>query len=245
MKSMARAGRLLVLLSLAAAVAAQGGWGRGVVRKDTERYRRTRMNWGGKLPTEEELAKPPVPGQPRPKPLLVYVASSLRTRDQERFEEVVVQNESFVIAAKFFVCAQVSEATAKTHQLFEGLNWKAPAILVIDSSRQVREVARGRASAMKAVDLMRMVGQPDYVTDINETLRQAKLVLGNFDQVDAGREALKIKRTRVENALGKGDEAKARVLEKECDKDEAELDALFKKTEQEWNDLLKVKIKNA
>ena len=239
---MAWAGRSLVLLLAASAAFAQGGGGK-VRRTDTERYRRTRMAWGGSLPTPEQLAKTPSPGDPRPRPLLVYVASSIRSKDQERFEEVVVENESFAIAANFFDCVQVSEATAKGHQLFQGLKWSAPAIIVIDSSRKKREVAHARASAMKAVDLMRMVGQPDYESDINEALRKTKVLLGTFDQIDAARDALKIKRARVDNALGKGDKAGAAVLEKDCDKDEEEIDELFKKTEKEWNEILAVKIK--
>lgn len=238
---MASVGRYLLLLIAAAAVGQ--GRGSGIVRTDTERYRRTRMAWGGSLPTPEKLATAPAPGDPRPRPLLVYVASSLRSHDQERFEEVVVENESFVIAARFFDSVQISEATAKAHQLFEGLKWSAPAVLVIDSARKTREIAHARASAMKAVDMMRMVGQPDYVSDINETLRKAKVLLGTFDQVDAARDSLKIKRARVENALAKGDKARANVLEKDCDRDEEQLNELFKKTEQEWNELFDLKIK--
>lgn len=229
------------MLFLAAAAVAQGRG--GAVRTDTERYRRTRMAWGGSLPTAEQLATPPSAGDPRPKPLLVYVVSGLQSRDQSRFEEVVVENESFVFASQFFDCVQVSEATARAHQLFEGLKWSAPAVIVIDSSRKTREVAHARASAMKAVDLMRMVGQPDYVSDINETLRKAKVLLGTFDQVDAARDALAIKRARVENALGKGDKARASVLEKDCDRDEEQLNELFRKTEKEWNEVFDLKIK--
>ncbi len=237
-----RLGGCLLFLLLAAAAVAQGR-GRGVVRTDTERYRRTRMVWGGSLPKPEQLATAPSRGDPRPRPLLVYVQSSLRSNDQARFEEVVVQNESFVVAARFFDCVQVAEAAAKPNPLFEGLKWDAPAILVIDSSRRTREVAHARASAMKAVDLMRTVGQPDYETDINETLRKAKVLLGTFDQVDAARDALKIKRARVDNALSKGDKAKAAVLEEDCDRDEERLNDLFKKTESEWDGLFDLKIK--
>lgn len=239
---MAWTGQGLVLLLAASAAFAQGGGGK-VRRTDTERYRRTRMAWGGSLPTAEQLAKTPSPGDPRRKPLLVYVASSIRSKDQERFEEVVVENESFVAAAQFFECVQASEAAARAHPLLEGLKWSAPALIVFDSSRKTREVAHARASAMKAVDLMRMVGQPDYESDINETIRKAKVLLGTFDQVDAARDALKIKRARVDNALGKGDKARAAVLEKDCDKDEDEIDELFKKTEKEWNEIFDVKIK--
>ncbi|MFI5402259.1 MAG: hypothetical protein ACHQ1G_04930 [Planctomycetota bacterium] len=238
---MASVGRWLPVLFLAAAAVAQGRG--GAVRTDTERYRRTRMAWGGSLPTPEQLATPPAAGDPRPKPLLVYVVSGLQSRDQSRFEEVVVENESFVFAAQFFECVQVSEATARAHQLFEGLKWSAPAVIVIDSSRKTREVAHARASAMKAVDLMRMVGQPDYVSDINETLRKAKVLLGTFDQVDAARDALAIKRARVENALGKGDKARAAVLEKDCDRDEEQMNKLFRETEKEWNELFDLKFK--
>jgi hypothetical protein len=233
--------RRILLFLAAAATLAQGG-GKDE-RTDTERYRRTRMAWGGALPSAEKLAAVPAPGDPRPRPLLIYVASSIRSNDQARFEEVVVENESFVIAAQFFDCVQVSEAAARAHPLFEGLKWSAPAILVVDSTRKTREVAQARASAMKAVDLMRMVGQPDYESDINETLRKAKVLLGTFDQVDAARDALKIKRARVENALGKGDKARAAVLEKDCDKDEEQINELFNRTEKEWNELFAVKIK--
>jgi hypothetical protein len=237
----ASGGQSLLLLLIAALAFAQGGG--GAVRTDTERYRRTRMAWGGSLPKPEQLAKTPAPGDPRPRPLLVYVASGIQSRDQARFEEVVVENESFVLASQFFDCVQVSEATARAHQLFLGLKWSAPAVIVIDSSRKTREVAHARASAMKAVDLMRRVGQPDYENDINETLRKAKVLLGTFDQVDAARDALKIKRARVENALGKGDKARAAVLEKDCDRDEEQISELFKKTEKEWNELFDLKIK--
>jgi len=237
-------GRWLLLLLLAAAAVAQGR-GRGVVRTDTDRYKRTRMAWGGSLPKPEELATAPSQGDPRRKPLLVYVPSSLRSNDQARFEEVVFENESFVVAARFFDCVQAAEASVRSHPLFEGLKWEAPAIVVIDSSRQTREVAHARASAMKAVDLMRMVGQPDYETDMNETLRKAKVLLGTFDQIDAARDALKIKRARVENALAKGDKAKAAVLEKDCDRDEEQMKELIRKTEREWDGLFDLKIKKA
>jgi len=150
-----------------------------------------------------------------------------------------------VIASRFFDCIQVSEASGSKHPLLEGLKWSAPAVIVIDSSRKTREVSRGRASAMKAVGLMRKVGQPDYESDINETVRKAKVLLGTFDQVDAARDALKIKRARVENALAKGDKAGAAALEKDCDKDEEKINDLFKETEKEWNELFDLKIKTA
>lgn len=237
-------GRCIVPLLLVGAVALAQGRGSGTVRRtDTERYRRTRMAWNGSLPKTEDLAKEPSPGDPRLRPMLIYIPSSLQSKDQERFEEVVLEDESFVIASHFFDCIQVSENTAKSYPLFEGLRWSAPAVIIIDSSRKTREVSRGRASAMKAVGLMRKVGQPDYESDINETVRKAKILLGTFDQVDAARDALKIKRARVENALAKGDKAGASVLEKDCDKDEEQINDLFKKTEQEWNELFDIKIK--
>jgi hypothetical protein len=213
--------------------------------RDTERIQRTQMTWGGRLPAADQVGKdePPKPGEPRRKPLLVYVASSLQSRDQTRFEEVVLKNESFTLMARFFDCVEAAEATAKAHPLFEGIQYTPPAVIVFDSTRRKHAVARGRASAMKATGIMRKIGQPDYVSPMKETVRKAKVLLGTFDQCDAARDALAIKRARRENALGKGDAARAKVLEKDIAKDEKRLDELHAKTDKAWSELWTLEIK--
>ncbi|MHC4930985.1 MAG: hypothetical protein ACYTGV_02180 [Planctomycetota bacterium] len=192
------------------------------------------MTWGGALPKK---MRKPEPGSLRPKPVLVYIPSPHRTRDQERFEEVVLRVQQFVLCSRFFSCVEISAASAEVHPLLEDKKFKTPVLVVFDSSLKKRAVVHSRASAMKAYGAMRKIGQPDYVTNIKETLRKAKVLLGDFDQVDAARKVLQLKKTRLETALGKGEKATARKLEKEIEHDQAQIDEIYEKAEREWNEI--------
>jgi hypothetical protein len=218
----------IVVLLLASALAAD------------ERGDRTAIAWDGSLPAVPAgggEAKPPDPQAPPPRPLLVYVTCDLATPDQRRFDEVVCNIESFMLTAKFFERAQVSESAARTHPLLKELKFKAPAILVFDSARKRHDLADARASAMKACAVMRAIGQPDYETSISRTVARATVLLGTFDQIDAARSALGIKEGRRDEALGKGDKAQAAALEKDIDRDREQIDRLYAKTQQEWTAL--------
>ena len=118
-----------------------------------ERDSRIQMAWGGMMPDPDRKL---VPGQPRPKPLLVYVPSNLRTRDQERFENAL-QIQQFVLCSRFFQCVRLSESQARQHPLLR-LKFKVPCLIVFNSSLKKRDVVRARASAMKAYSAMRRIG---------------------------------------------------------------------------------------
>lgn len=203
-----------------------------------ERDSRIEMAWGGMMPDPDRKL---VPGQPRPKPLLVYVPSNLRTRDQERFENAL-QIQQFVLCSRFFQCVRLSESQARQHPLLR-LKFKVPCLIVFNSSLKKKDVVRARASAMKAYSAMRRIGQPDYKTPIKETLRQAKVLLGDFDQVDEARNVLGLKQKRLETAIAKGEKATARKLEKEIARDLAQIDAIYKKAKDRWAKIWDLKIK--
>jgi len=201
---------------------------------------RLEISWGRELPKVEGEKET---GGAEPRPLLVLVANEKDTRDQRRFEDVVMKNESFLLAAKFFECVEVWDETARKHPLFEGVRFKAPAVVVFDSTRKEHAVAGGRASAMKIYGLLVKVGQADYETDIAATVRAARNLLGKFDQVDAAREALGIKMDRLDEARADGNRAKIRTLTRECEKDQKALDRLFTEATEEWNRIWTLKRK--
>ncbi|MHC4550073.1 MAG: hypothetical protein ACYTEZ_14975 [Planctomycetota bacterium] len=213
----------------------------GILRAGPERDAHTTLAWDGRLPRSPE--EPEREGQPRRKPLLIYIPHDIATRDQERFEQVVVEIETFKLASRFFERVRISAKGAGDHFLLKDVKVKPPAIVVFDSTRRKHAVARGRASAMKAWGVMRKIGQPDYETNMQETIRKASVLLGRFDRVDAARDSLQIKRGRMENALGKGDMARAKVLEKEIAKDQAKIDKLYDDTERRWQELWTLEIK--
>ncbi len=197
-----------------------------------ERADRLEIPWGSTLPGAGKDADP-LPA----KPLLVYVTNEHETRDQRRFDEVLLKNESFLLAAKFFACVKVPEGTARKHALFRGVRFRAPAVVVFDSTRKKHAVAGGRASAMKVYALLVKMGRLDWETDIAKTVRAARNLLGTFDQVDAARDSLSVKEGRLEDARGKKDGAKIRRLEKEIARDRAAMEALYAKAEKRWKEI--------
>lgn len=208
-----------------------------------ERHDRTRITWGARLPT------PPEDGQPRlkdaqgnrPRPLLVCVRADYDTQDQQRFDLAVEAVDNFQLATRFFDCVEINESAAKKAPLLEGLNFKAPSLIIFNAELTKRKVARGRAGVMKGYSLMRQLGQPTYKTLIRKTLTEAKKLLGQFDQVDAARDALAIKMRRYETALSKGKNAKAATLKKSIDKDQEEIDELYAESQAAWTELWKLR----
>ena len=223
-------------------------WGQGrsqpgeLMDGGKERHDRTRITWGAKLPT------PPEDGQPRlkdaqgnrPRPLLICVRADYDTQDQQRFDLAVEAVDNFQLATRFFDCAEINESAAKKAPLLEGLNFKAPSLIIFNAELTKRAVARGRAGVMKGYSLMRQLGQPTYKTLIRKTLTEAKKLLGQFDQVDAARDALAIKTRRYETALSKGQNAKAETLKRSIDKDQAEIDKLYAESQAAWTELWKL-----
>jgi hypothetical protein len=199
-----------------------------------ERENRLRAPFGRTFP------KPPKEGEkPKepPKPLLVYVTCEHDTRDQSRFDDVVMKNESFLLAAKFFRRVRIGEDGAKKNALLKGIRLKAPALVAFDSTRKEHAVAAGRASGNKAYELLVKVGQLDYETGIAKTVRDARNLLGTFDRVDAARGAIGIKEGRLAEAKGKGNVAKIRRLEKELEVERARNEALYEKAQKRWQEI--------
>ncbi len=198
-----------------------------------------KLSWGRAIP------KAPGNGSPAeaPRPLLVYVCTEDESRDQDRFDDVVLANESFLLAAKFFVCVRVWEEDAREHPLLADIKYKAPAMVAFDSTRKKHLVAAGRASAMKVYGVLCKVGQHDYKTSISGTVRAARNLLGSFDRIDAARDALGIKLERLNKARGDGNAAKIRQLQREVEKDQAAIDALAEKTRTRWSEIWDVKRK--
>ena len=187
-----------------------------------------KLSWRGKFPASGSSADPP-------KPLLVYILCDHDTQDQVRFDNNVLKNESFLLAAKFFDCVQTSEEEAKKNDLLKDLKWKAPVMIAFDSTRKKSGIAGGRAAGMKVYALLVKIGQPDYKTSISKTVRSARNLLGSFDRVDAAREALGIKLRRLSEAKGDGNAAKTRQLQREVAKDQAAIEALLGKTNKQWD----------
>jgi len=172
-----------------------------------------------------------------PRPLMVVIRSDERTRDQRRFDDVVMKLELVLLAAKFFDCTQIQESKAREHPLLEGIRFDPPSIVVFDSTRQKHAVAPGRASARKAYGTMRKIAQLDYKTSMERTLQKARLLLGRFDQVDAALDALRIKEGRMREAQEKGNLGRTRALQREIEAKRAEMDALYEETDRLWNEL--------
>jgi len=196
-----------------------------------ERSSRLQVPWGRSLPKDEEDRGP---NADPPKPLLALIVREKNTRDQERFEKVVMKNESFLLAAKFFRCVEVWEETARKHTLFEDIKFTAPAAVAFDSTRKTHAVAGGRASAMKIYGILVKIGQPDYQTSIAGAVRAARNLLGKFDQVDAARDSLAIKRQRLDEATVKGNQGKIATLKRSCEKDQKAIDRLYAAAQKEW-----------
>jgi hypothetical protein len=205
-----------------------------------ERSSRLEVPWGRSIP---EVDADRGPNADPPKPLLVLIVREKNTRDQERFEEVVMKNESFLLAAKFFRCVEVWEETARKHALFEDIKFRAPAAVAFDSTRKKHAVAGGRASAMKIYGILCKIGQPDYETSIAGTVRAARNLLGKFDQVDAARDSLGIKRQRLDEAMVKGNQGKIATLKRECAKDQKAIDKLYAAAQDRWREIWQLKRK--
>jgi hypothetical protein len=196
----------------------------------TQRAQLLELTWGETLPD---------PGDP----LLVYVTASAESRDQDRFDEVVLANESMLLAAKFFKCVEMSIDDAEEHAVFADVKLRAPAMVAFDSTREEHAVAGGRASGMKVYGMLCKVGQVDYETDIAATVRAARNLLGSYDRIDAAQDALGIKQSRLDDARTKGDSAKIRKLEREVEKDQAAIDDLAEKTQTRWAEIWDLKRK--
>ena len=163
-------------------------------------------------------------------------------QDQERFEKALAIQQ-FVLCSRFFNCVQISENDARKHPLLRDVKFKTPCLIVFDSSLKKRTIVRARASAMKAYNAMRRLGQPDYKTPIKETLRKAKILLGDFDQVDEARTVLGLKKTRHKTAVSKREFATAKKLQKEIDRDQGQIDAIYKKATEKWTKIWTLEIK--
>ncbi len=181
----------------------------------------------------------PEPGDP----LLVYVSSAGDSRDQDRFDDVVMANESLLLAAKFFKCVEMSDKDARELPLFADVKLKAPAIVAFESTRKEHVVAGGRAAAMKVYGVLCKVGQIDYETSVPATVRAARNLLGSFDRIDAAQDALAIKQRRLDEAQGNSNSAKIRTLQKEVDKDQLAIDELSEKTWTRWAEIWDLKRK--
>ena len=188
-----------------------------------------KLSWGSAIPA---------PGDP----LMVYVTGS-PSKDQERFDDVVMKNESMLLAAKFFKCVEMSEDDVRQHPLFEKVKFKAPTVVAFDSTREKRAVAGGRASGMKIYSMLCKVGQLDYETKIAGTVRAARNCLGNFDRIDAAQSAIGIKHRRLSEAQADGDSAKIRKLQREVDKDQKAIDELVESTNTLWTEIWDIKRK--
>ncbi|MHC4860258.1 MAG: hypothetical protein ACYTDY_09235 [Planctomycetota bacterium] len=209
----------------------------------TERESRLRAPFRSTFPKEPEKPKEGEEPKEPPKPLLVYVICDHHTRDQDRFDEVLMKNESFLLAAKFFCRVRIWESKAKDHPLLKAIKFKAPALVAFDSTRKERAVAVGRASGTKAYELLVKIGQLDYETGIAKTVREARNLLGTFDRVDAARGAISVKVDRLEDAKGKGDQAKIRRLTKELEIERARMEALYEKAQKRWGEIWTLKRK--
>lgn len=196
----------------------------------TQREELLRLSWARTIPE---------PGDP----LLVYVTSKHDTKDQERFDEVVMANESMLLAAKFFRCVEMSEEDAAAHALFADVKLNPPAMIAFDSTREDHAVAAGRASGMKVYGMLCKVGQADYETSIPATVREARNLLGSFDRIDAANDAIAIKRRRLDEARSDNDSAKIRKLEREVEKDQSAIDELAEKTQTHWAEIWDLKRK--
>jgi hypothetical protein len=198
----------------------------------SERGSRTEVHWNSTIPD----AKKTPDGTP-PKPLLIYVPPKAPTRDGRRFAEVVLHNETACLAMKFFVTVKVSEDRAKTLPLLSGIRYRVPALIAFDSTRKKHAVATGRASAMKIYGLLCRACQCDYETSVAQTVRNARNLLATFDQIDAARDSLGIKKSRAAEAAADGKGARARKLEQEIVLEQAEIDRMYAKAQKRWEEI--------
>jgi hypothetical protein len=203
-----------------------------------EREQRLRVHWNGTIPE----ARPTHDGKP-PLPVLVYVHPTTPTRDAKRFEGVTLHNESALLAMKFFCTVKMPEDVARKHPLLAGMRFKTPALIAFDSTRTKSAVAPGRTSAMKIYGLLCRVAQADYETSLAKTVRDARNLLATFDQIDAARDALTIKKSRAAEAAADGKGARARKLEQEIVADQAEIDRMLEKAEKRWTEIWDLKRK--
>ena len=93
------------------------------------------------------------------------------------------------------------------------------------------------------VSVCRKIGQPDYKTSIAGAVRAARNLLGKFDQVDAARDALGIKRQRLDEAIVKGNQGKITTLKRSCEKDQKAIDRLYAAATKEWRKIWTLKRK--
>jgi hypothetical protein len=204
--------------------------GISAVATATQRAALLQLSWGRTVPEAG-------------KPLLVYVTTGEESRDQDRYDDVVLANESLLLAAKFYTCVEMSDDDARKLPLFAEIKLKAPAMVAFDATRKEHAVAGGRASAMKVYGMLCKVGQTDYETSIASTVRAARNLLGSFDRIDAAQDALGIKQARLDEARGDADSAKIRKLERDVDKDQAAIDELSEKTQTRWSEIWDLKRK--
>jgi len=204
--------------------------GLATVATATQRASLLELSWGSAVPETRD-------------PVLVYISTGEESRDQDRFDDVVMANESLLLAAKFFTCVRMSDDDAREHPLFAEIKLKAPVIVAFDSTRKQHAVAGGRASAMKVYGMLCKIGQLDYETSLAKTVRAARNLLGSFDRIDAAQDALGIKQRRLDEARGNSNSAKIRTLQKEVDKDQAAIDALAEKTQTRWSEIWDLKRK--
>ncbi len=233
-----RSVRRLFLLSLIACAVALPVSGSA---RAAERENRTKIDWSGRLPAvldaEQAAAAEDAAKDEAPRPLMVVIRATDNPADQRRFDSVVVQLELITLTSKFFDNVRISERQARAHPLFNGIQFKAPAMVCFDSTRKHHSVALGRASARKAFNSMRKVIAHDYKTKVDTTLTKARVLLGRFDQVDAARAALGIKEQRREKALADGNRSRAAALDREIAKDRRAFESLYADTEEKWQKL--------
>ena len=209
------------------------------------RTTRTEIAWTGKLPGKARVDVAQEPGVAKNRPLLVYIESDLLSKDQERFDNVVAAIDQFRLATRFFDCVKLKLAAAEKEPFLEDIKLKAPSIIVYSADRAKYKAAKGRLSSMKAVSVMRSVAQRDYETNIKETLRVAKVLLGHYDQISDAQNAIDIKTRRWNDSVSKGEKAKAKALRKDIDKDVAARQKHLEETDEKWKELwtLKRKVK--
>lgn len=202
---------------------------------------RTKIHWDGKLPkkSREDLAEEA--GAELRKPLLVYVTQSTKTQDQERFDNVVESIAQFKLATKFFERVKIPITEANKSVFLEGIRIQAPAILVFGPDRSTYKMSAGRPSAGKAVAIMRRVGQPAWETDMKKTLQQAKVLLARYVQIDAAQNAIDIKKRRHDDAAAKGEQATARALQADLDRDVGKREKYLEETDKLWKELWTLK----
>ena len=200
-----------------------------------EREARTKVAWTGRIPELEYDEAGYL--KPAAKPLMIYVYASSSNPHQKRFDDVAVGLDLVRLSTKFFIPIKVAEADARKHPLLDGIAFRAPAVIVFDSTLTSNRVAGGKASGRKVFEAMRRVAALDYIVPVDKVVAKAGLLLGNFDRVDAARAAMRIKQDRVADARADGKESRARKLEREIEQKQKEMDALYEETDAAWKKL--------